>query len=454
MIVASAARTDVGRVRTRNEDNLANLADLNLYVVADGMGGHQGGDEASRHACEVIAEHIRGKWFLVEGFQREPVPSRRRQVMQLLTEAVRACNDRIVLASEQSPELQGMGSTVVVLLLVADRAFVAHVGDSRAYLVRDQSTVLLTEDHSLLFELLRQGRLTRGQAARFPMKNVVTRALGVRGPVDADVMDLPVLQGDRFLLCTDGLHGYVEDERIPRLVGEGGLQAVVDRLVAFANAGGGSDNITALVAEIQALSGDSIEARKSFQHLRAAPLLQDLSTAEILRLVSAADHRRYQPGDRVVREGERLDGMHLVLSGMVEVQRGQLGTIRIGEGSSFGDMALLEDRPPEASVVAIEPSELAVVPRRAFEALCATSPQLGVRLLRQMARSLARRLRTANDETALLRAVLERESVVTPLFRTVEALSDPAIPQMADDEPTPKEGVRLPPLEVPNDPKE
>ena len=449
MIVESASRTDVGRVRSRNEDTVTCAPDLNLYVVADGMGGHQGGDEASRHACAAIEEHIRTKAFLVQGFTAEPVPTRRRQILQLLTEAVRSANDRIVLSAEQTPELQGMGSTVVVVLFAGDRAFVAHVGDSRAYLVRDGAAILLTEDHSLLFELLRQGRLNRAQAARFPMKNVVTRALGIRGPVDPDVMELQVLPGDRILLCSDGLHGYVEDDRIPRLVGEGGLQAVADRLVAFANAGGGSDNISAVICEVKSLESDSTTARAAYLRLRAMPLFQGLSVAEILRLLSTAEHRRFQAGEAIIREANRPEGLHVVLSGSVAMRRGNQPGVRLGLGSTFGDLALLEDQVPDFSVAALETTDVAVLTRRSFETLSAAAPLTAVRLLRQLARGLAHRLRTANDEAAILRTLLERESVVTPLFRTGDILTGELEP--VDSDLTPAEGIRPAEREVPDE---
>jgi PPM family protein phosphatase len=434
----------VGRVRGRNEDNLLCAPDLRLFVVADGMGGHQGGEEASLHACVAVEEHIRGKAYLLQGFEKEPLPVRRRQVMQLLTEAIRSANDRIVLEADQSADLHGMGSTIVVALFAADRVFLAHVGDSRAYLLREGGAMLLTEDHSLLFELLRQGRLTRSQAARFPMKNVVTRALGIRGPVEADVLEVPVLPGDRILLCSDGLHGYVEDDRLPRLAGDGPLQAVADRLVAFANAGGGSDNISAVIAEVKSLDGDPTAARAGVKRLRGVPLLQGLTAPEVLRLVSLAEHRHAAAGDVLVKEGDRSEGLHILLSGTVEVQRGVVFGARLGPGATFGETSLLEDRPPDASVVALEPCHVAVLGRRAFEVLSAQSPATALRLLRQMARTLARRLRTANDEAALLRGLLERESVVTPLFRTTDVLvEDEEAPVTEDDAKTPAGGTDL-----------
>jgi protein phosphatase len=290
-------------------------------MVADGMGGHQGGEEASRIACETVVSFLRRHGDILERAARDPVPVQRRGVAELLGAAFREANEAIVRASDRDAALQGMGSTGVALVLAGDRAFIAHVGDSRAYLIRDRMATLLTEDHSLLFELLRQGRLARSQVARFPMKNVVTQALGIRGVVQPEVMDLPCLPGDRFLLSSDGFHGTVEDERLPRLC-EGPLETVAERLVSFANASGGADNITAVVLEIGRIDGDPIAIRERLRRIRETPLFGALTMGELFRVLSRADHFLARPGEVLVREGDRLDGILVVLSGEVEVLHG------------------------------------------------------------------------------------------------------------------------------------
>lgn len=397
MEFAWASRTDVGRVRSHNEDAVFCDGDLGLFMVADGMGGHLGGEEASRIACEGVASCLKRHRDLLEQARRDPSPHQRRIVMDLLASAFREANGAIVRISDEHAGLQGMGSTGVALLLVGDRAFIGHVGDSRAYLIRDRMATQLTEDHSLLFELLRQGRLSRSQVARFPMKNVVTQALGVRGTIHPEVMDLPCLPGDRFLLSSDGLHGTVEDDRLPRLC-EGPLDAVAERLIAFANASGGADNISAIVLEVAAIEGDPIAIRERLRRIRETPLFGGLTLGELFRVLSQAEQRRVQPGEVIVREGDRLDGFLVVLSGEIEVLHGGQVWTRLGPGGTFGEVCLVEDRPAEVSVKASAPALVAWVSRRWFENESGHHPSVGLRMMRQVARGLAQRLRAAQKD--------------------------------------------------------
>ncbi|MBP7127010.1 protein phosphatase 2C domain-containing protein [Myxococcota bacterium] len=401
MEFAWASRTDVGRVRSRNEDALLCDGEIGFFMVADGMGGHQGGEEASRIACETVVSFLRRHGDILERAARDPVPVQRRAVAELLGAAFREANEAIVRASDRDAALQGMGSTGVALVLAGDRAFIAHVGDSRAYLIRDRMATLLTEDHSLLFELLRQGRLARSQVARFPMKNVVTQALGIRGEVQPEVMDLPCLPGDRFLLSSDGFHGTVEDERLPRLC-EGPLETVAERLVSFANASGGADNITAVVLEIGRIDGDPIAIRERLRRIRETPLFGALTMGELFRVLSRADHFLARPGEVLVREGDRLDGILVVLSGEVEVLHGDQVWMRLGTGGTFGEVCLVEDRPAEVALAASAPTEVALVSRRWFETEAGQHPAMALRMMRQVARGIAQRLRAAQQDLARL----------------------------------------------------
>jgi len=422
--IEHAGRTDTGRVRSRNEDCFACIPDLGLYVVADGMGGHQGGAEASRHACEAIEAFVRSRHEVVRDLAADPSPGNRRQVLRILGEAVRSANDRIVLAAEEDADLACMGSTVLATLLAGDRAFVAHVGDSRAYLLRDGAATLLTEDHSLLFELIRQGRLTRQSAARFPMKNVVTRALGVRGAVEADTLELPLLPGDRLLLCSDGLHTYVDDDRLFRAAGEGAPEAVAERLVQVALNAGGADNVTVLLADVVAIDGDPQAVRAREERVRALPVFRGLSASELLHLMAACEHRRLAAGETVFRAGEVGDGMYGVIDGAVEIRNGDARVQRFGPGTHFGEMSLLEDRPRLVSAVAAQPTDLFVLTRRTFEGLQGQAPCVAVRILRQLVLTLAQRLRDANDERVILKGMLDAQAVDAPNIVSSEMLQE------------------------------
>ena len=396
--------------------------DLGLFIVADGMGGHSGGDQASREACLAIEDHVRGHMALVSGLSRSPTYAAKREVLRLLKDASRSANDRILLEGDLHPDLAGMGSTVVALLVAGDKAFVASVGDSRAYLIRDGTIALLTEDHSLFFELVRQGRMTRAAAARFPYKNVVTRALGMRGVIEADCFDLDVLPGDRLVLCTDGLHGVVDDETILAIAGTGPVQQAVDELVARANEAGGPDNITVMIVEVLRIDQDPEVVRQRNAATQSLDIFQGLSLAEWIRLLSVCQVRTFRDKEVVFRDGEVGDGLYGVVSGSVEVKRGGKPIQVFGPGTHFGELSLVEEMPRLASGVAHGPTEVIILQKRTFDALLRVWPQTSAKLLRNLVLILSRRLRKTNDELVVLKTTYDAERMAVPAVLSSDEL--------------------------------
>ncbi len=231
-----AAQTDVGRRRKGNEDCYALAPDLGLFLVADGMGGHAAGQVASEIAAQASVNALR---TLVDASA---------SLTEKLRIAVAAANREIIEETVRKPELSGMGTTLVGLLAVPDRIGLAHVGDSRGYLVRDGQIRQLTHDHSLVAELVRREEISETAARGHPHRHVLTRALGVRRTVEADFAELGPAIGDTFVLCSDGLTGHVQDDEIAETVaGEPDLEAAAARLVATANNRGGEDNITVVL---------------------------------------------------------------------------------------------------------------------------------------------------------------------------------------------------------------
>ena len=233
MQLRSAARTDVGRRRSSNEDCFTIDSKLGLYLVADGMGGHTAGEVASRLASETVAAAL--------GALESPTATQ----TDKLRHAVAAANRAIFTTVQEKSELAGMGTTVVALLADSEGIALAHVGDSRAYLVRDGCIRQLTQDHSMVGELVRRHEIDAHDALEHPHRHVLTRALGVRHSVEPDLAELTPARGDVFVLCSDGLTGHVLDEEIAKEVGStSDLEAVCGRLVDLANSRGGDDNIT------------------------------------------------------------------------------------------------------------------------------------------------------------------------------------------------------------------
>lgn len=235
-----AGKTDIGQVRSTNQDTFhIEIFDKGtaLVLVCDGMGGVRGGDKASLLAKEAAASAVRQR--LAASGPHE-----------LLTEAVHAANCAVLDEARREPGFAGMGTTLVAALLTPALACIAHVGDSRLYLLRGGRLTQITRDHSRVQELIEAGKITREEAWRHPDRNVITRAVGVEKQVEADLQDLPLERGDKLLLCTDGLSGYCAEGEIAQALGRLPAEDAVEELVRLANAAGGYDNITAAVAEI------------------------------------------------------------------------------------------------------------------------------------------------------------------------------------------------------------
>lgn len=231
-----AGQTDIGRRRRGNEDCFALVPDIGLFLVADGMGGHAAGQVASELAAQASVNAMR---TLVDASV---------SLTEKLRVAVTAANREILDTTLRKPELAGMGTTLVALLATPERIALAHVGDSRAYLVRGGNIRQLTDDHSLVAELVRRQEITDADARGHPHRHVLTRALGVRRSVEADFAELTPEPGDSFVLCSDGLTGHVKDDEIAeRVAGEADLDRAAQNLIDEANARGGEDNITVVV---------------------------------------------------------------------------------------------------------------------------------------------------------------------------------------------------------------
>jgi protein phosphatase len=236
MLLRSAACTHVGMRRQANEDAHAIVTELGLFLVADGMGGHQAGQVASQAACE-------GAIRAVETLQGSSV-----SLAERLRHAVTSANREIFNAAQANPEFEGMGTTFVGMLFGGERLALVHVGDSRAYLLRQGRLRPLTDDHSVVGELLRRQEISEQDAREHPHRHVLTRALGVRSMTEPDLAEMTPQPGDVFVLCSDGLTGHVQDEEIfERLTHEQDLDRAAQGLVDAANQAGGLDNITVVL---------------------------------------------------------------------------------------------------------------------------------------------------------------------------------------------------------------
>ncbi|HTR52315.1 MAG TPA: Stp1/IreP family PP2C-type Ser/Thr phosphatase [Kofleriaceae bacterium] len=255
MKIRYAAKTDVGMKRTHNEDYFSLIEDEQVFLVADGMGGHASGEVASKMAAETLTEFFQRTRADEDATWPYKMDRSLSFIENRLACAIKLANYRIFDASSRDLRYKGMGTTCVSALVSGDKIYVAHVGDSRAYRVRGGAIAQLTRDHSLL-EDYKEAKpdMTEEEARAFPHKNVITRALGMRESVDVAIKAHPIEPGDYYVLCSDGLSGMVDDPNIRDIVVSAeGLERAVAELVDAANRNGGVDNITTMV--IQCLEG-------------------------------------------------------------------------------------------------------------------------------------------------------------------------------------------------------
>lgn len=247
MEVKAFGMSHVGRQRQHNEDAYLVDDSAKLFLVADGMGGHAAGEIASRIAVDSIAEFIL-QTVEDEGTWPHAYDEHLKRSTNRLMAALKLANTRVLDAMRKDARLRGMGTTVVASLVDDDTVSVAHVGDSRAYLVRDARLSRITNDHSWVFEQVQAGMLTEAEAEKHPLRNVITRALGGALSVTPEANEIECRAGDVYLLCSDGLTGMVPEDEILRIISEHeDLEAACQSLINLANERGGYDNITAVL---------------------------------------------------------------------------------------------------------------------------------------------------------------------------------------------------------------
>jgi PPM family protein phosphatase len=245
--------TDVGRMRNGNEDTFLLLLDKQLYIVSDGMGGHNAGEVASLTAVRALETYFAAHSISTTNPE---------EIKEALINAVIEADEEVRALSRSKNEYYGMGCTVAMVMIDGDIMHTCHIGDSRVYVIGKKGIVQVTTDHSVVTELVQAGTMSREEARQSHLKNQLTQAIGVSVPVLPEYSQRPVEKGDIALLCTDGLWDMLTDDEIYKAVNEGGApQEMCARLIRMANDAGGSDNITVIVASISGKDGQS-EAMK------------------------------------------------------------------------------------------------------------------------------------------------------------------------------------------------
>ncbi len=415
MKIEAYGQTDVGQKRDHNEDYFLLEPELGLYIVCDGMGGHAAGEVASEHAATCVRRVLNESRDVIDAFAEEDTPENREAVASLVERAVQtACNEIYNMATQDSGKA-GMGTTLVMLLVIGGKACMGHVGDSRLYMVRRGHIHQLSEDHSYCTEMIKRGKMTREQARNSPYANVITRAVGIQESVQVDTLLLDVLPGDTFLICSDGLSGYTEDpNELAELLAVDDAAAIPASLIGLANDRGGKDNITAVIVRGVADDKDreledarAREVNLKLETLKKIPLFRYLTYQELVKVLNITYLETYEADTDIIVEGDSGEELYIVLAGKVGVSREGQAIVDLHPGVHFGEMALVDQSPRSATITAKESTRLLVVQRRSFYTLIRKEPVLAVKLLWSFVQVLSRRLRETNEQLSGARSQLD-----------------------------------------------
>jgi len=404
MQIVAHGQTDVGKKRTHNEDYVLVREEPHLFIVCDGMGGHAGGEVASELAARTVLDAVMAQRDLFT--RATDRPEDRERIAAVVRKAVEDASHTVFARATSEHGKAGMGTTLTMLLVVGARGVMAHVGDSRLFMVRDGKLHQLSEDHSYVAEMVKRGMLTPERAKDGPYSNVITRAVGIQASVQVDLLPFDVLAGDTYLLCSDGLHRYFEDEsELVRLLSNDNVETLPAQLIALANERGGKDNITAVVvrAERDAEHADVDDARSTevnlrLDTLRYVSLFRHLTMKELVRVLDCFRVVRCTRKEKIIAEGEGGRSLYVLLEGELVVTRGGKDIATLHPGEHFGEMSLLNSRPRSATVRSKGDSRLLLMDQQAFEELIKVDPVLGVKFLWTFAQVLSLRLDNANEE--------------------------------------------------------
>jgi serine/threonine protein phosphatase PrpC len=380
----------VGHVRTNNEDVWRADTVQHLYAVADGMGGHDSGEVAAELCIDVFFREMRavGTVAAVQSFLASPTLTARRAVLHELRRAAASANLAVLEETERRKSALGLGCTLDAVLLLGNRAFVLHVGDGRVYLAREAATIQLTNDHDLRSLLAADGRLALSQ--RGSIHNQLLNAIGMNEEVSADCTFAELAEGDRLVLCTDGVHGMVGDEKtFAALVKSGTPQMAAERLVEAALAKGGRDNATALVLVVmeEQASGRKGLGSNDLRLARSSPLLVDLPDPLVMRALTMSVEVELPEGRPIPRVVTTDSVAYVLLEG-----EARLETLSLGPGALLYAESLVamaggaRGRPRYTAATAIRALRLRADD---FREVCASDARLAAALYERLARHFA-----------------------------------------------------------------
>ncbi len=374
-------------------------SDAGLYILADGV-GRETGLEAATIFHRIAREHMTDAAIRIQGSDERA----RDAWVEAIRAAIDAASQAIFSRAAEGSSPLAMSTTGIILKLLDDRHAVAgHVGDSRLYLARDGQALKLTEEHTLLHQLRSLGRLSDEELENFPHKNVLARAIGQQPVVEADLIQLELRVGDRFLLCSRGLAQRLPDERLRRIITTEATRRAAKSLIAAATEGGGHPDLSVIsvrVGSSKNASSSGLSMEERLGALAGVYLFQELKLAQLMRLLRVVEERSVRGGEVLCTEGQEGEELFVVVEGEVAVSKSGAHLTTVGPGDHFGDLAVFGGGVRSATVVANGNARLLLVRRSELLELMSSDQALGFQLLWRFVEKLGTRLKESSEELA------------------------------------------------------
>jgi PPM family protein phosphatase len=397
-----AGLSDVGVRRKDNQDAYLIDKKIPLFVVCDGVGGHSAGAIASSLCIEIFKDTIERRMDLIDAYRADPSLKNRKAIASLLQNGALAANYEIHQKGLRESTKSGMATTLVSILMLPDFALITHVGDSRAYLLRAGKVHQLTEDHQFGVEMISAGQWTEEQSRKSPHGNVLTRAVGMHPTLKVDTLQVEILSGDQFLLCTDGFYRYTNPDALKALH-DGEPAQCIPKMIEFAKRAGGEDNITviALTMEPKKIETKSaIDILQKTELMTKVPLFRFMNFNEIAKILSIAEVKFIDRGEIIVKEGDPSLHLFIIAKGTVEVLHHDTRVTMREKGDVIGEMGVFDKAPRAATLKAESPTYLIQITQTELLNLFRKEQLISLKFIWALNGILTKRLRAATQELA------------------------------------------------------
>jgi serine/threonine protein phosphatase PrpC/CRP-like cAMP-binding protein len=401
----SHAVSQHGVNKQQNDDSHLNDTEAGLFMVCDGVSGHKGASTASGTAVEIIRQKIAEQKQLLDLFRTDPNTINRKNVMKLLRDAVAAASKHIFDKAQTNSNMQDMATTVEALLVLNRYAFLAHVGDSRTYLLRGNKLYPLTQDHNYANELIQNEGQKPEVARKHMYANALTKAVGIEPHVTADKLEIELLPGDRFILCSDGVYDKTDQKNFADLASNADIKATAESLVQTALKNGSKDDLTVVIVEPDQNISQQIchQVMSKIEVIKRVPLFQYFQYKELCTALEISSLRTVDAGQTILRDKTNNPDLLIVLEGAVTITKDGQHINKQGAGTVLGEMSLIEPVPVSADVSTSKQTVFLVFPKTELIAMLRREPGIAVKLLWALGQTLSQRLRNATAELAVFK---------------------------------------------------